>query len=82
MVPSLHKYHLDDAPDLASCCILARDVTADPTGTESVPLTREELVNFYGRNNPLRYRYVRDTAGLNRGRAADQSYNLEPLELT
>jgi predicted methyltransferase len=79
MIPALHKYHLDDAPDLASCCMLARDVNGLAASTDSVPLPREALVNFYGRSTPLSVHYVKDCSGLNKGRAADTSYQLVPI---
>jgi predicted methyltransferase len=79
MIPSLHRYHLDDAPDLASCCMLARDVIGLPEEGKSEALPKEALINFYGRSNPLRVHYIRDRAGLNRGKAPEQSYELIPI---
>lgn len=80
MIPGLHKYHLDDAPDLTSCCILTRDINGKSDLKENKPLPREILSNFYGRNSPLKYKYVKDLSGLNLGKAADSSYQLIPLE--
>lgn len=80
MIPELHKYHLDDAPNLASCCILARKVLIQPNIDSSEPLESDILANFYGRNNPLIVRYVKDLSGLNRGKAHEKSYELIPLE--
>jgi N4-bis(aminopropyl)spermidine synthase len=82
MIPALHQYHLDDAPDLASCCILARNLNGVDTDSKSEPLPRETLINFYGRRNPMKVHYVRDRSGFNQGRAADQSYDLEPIEVS
>jgi len=80
MIPGLHEYHLDDAPDLTSCCFLVRDVgAARITARASLPLPSAALANFYGRNNPLQFRYIRDLSGLNQGRAPDSSYGLEVL---
>jgi predicted methyltransferase len=79
MIPGLHKYHLDDAPELTSCCMLGR-VVGTVVFQESEPLPHEALANFYGRNNPLTIRYVKDLSGLNRGRAHDASYQLIPME--
>lgn len=79
MIPGLHKYHLDDAPDLTSCCILARDVSTEVRSTENKPLANDALANFYGRNNPLKVHYVRDLSGLNLGKAPDGSYELTPI---
>jgi len=80
MLPGLHEYHLDDTPDLTSCCILARNVDPGQLKSENDHLDSKALENFYGRNNPLRVRFVRDLARLNRDRAADGSYELEPFE--
>ena len=82
MIPCLHKYHLDDAPDLASCCIVARDILGRQKSGKSEGLSPEMLTNFYGRDNPLKIRYVKDLSGLNRGRASDSTYQLIPLEET
>jgi predicted methyltransferase len=80
MIPCLHKYHLDDAPDLASCCIVARDIKGLSTVRKSKILPTSMLTNFYGRKNPLKVHYVKDLSGLNLGRASDSSYQLIPLE--
>ena len=80
MIPGLHKYHLDDAPDLSSCCIITRNIVQQSNAERDKPLAADALLNFYGRNNPLRVRYVVDLSGLNRGRAPDGSYELIPLE--
>ena len=79
MIPGLHEYHLDDAPDLTSCCMLGRRIGVGRP-QESRPLPPEALANFYGRNSPLIYRYVKDQSGLNRGRAPDSTYQLIPME--
>jgi N4-bis(aminopropyl)spermidine synthase len=79
MIPGLHNYHLDDAPDLKSCTLITKKIHEEYTLKESKPLETERLYNFYGRQSPLRIRYVRDNSGLNRGRAHDSSYSLEPL---
>lgn len=80
MIPALHKYHLDDAPELASCCMLARDVKGLPESVTSEPLPEDALVNFYGRSNPLTVHYIIDRAGLNRGKASEASYQLVPIK--
>jgi predicted methyltransferase len=80
MIPGLHKYHLDDSPELTSCCMLTRDINAQLAYEKSEHLPTEVLANFYGRNNPLKVRYVKDHSGLNLGRAHDRSYELIPLE--
>jgi len=80
MVPTWHLYHLDDAPDLKSCAMLLRGVRVESMPTRSEPLPHERRRNFYGRDNPLRHRYVREKKTLNYGRAPEDTYFLEALE--
>lgn len=82
MIPGLHKYHLDDAPELTSCCIVVRDINASASYAKSESLHPDVLANFYGRNHPLKIRYVKDRSGLNLGKAHHSSYELIPLEDT
>lgn len=80
MVPEQHLYHLDDAPDLKSCaCVFRRRHKSDLWPEMSLPMSEERKRNFYGRENPLRFRYVRASLDLNYGRAPESSYTLEPL---
>jgi len=77
MIPPIHSYHLDDAPELRSCAIVFRKVTDDRLAND--PLADARLENFYGRGNPLRVHYVREHANVARRRADDRTYELEPL---
>ncbi|MEW6499053.1 MAG: bis-aminopropyl spermidine synthase family protein [Cyanobacteriota bacterium] len=81
LLPQLHFYHLDDAPDLRSCSCLFRRIDPDCMQKTSEPLEPARLNNFYGKNNPLRFRYVRERARLNPDRESDQLYTLEKLEV-
>ncbi len=80
MVPQLHLYHLDDAPDLRSCTCLFRRHDTNMAPGSSERLSTERLNNFYGRNNPLTIHYVRELSDLNYGKATDDSYELVKLE--
>ena len=60
LVPEFHKYHLDDAPDLTSCSMVARRIKSPGTKYASKPLDRAQLADFYGRGHHLRVKYVRD----------------------
>lgn len=80
MMPQMHLYHLDDAPNLRSCSCLFRHVVDTKEEVASAPLALERRHNFYGKNNPLRYRYVREKTQVNYGRASDESYELEIFE--
>jgi len=79
MIPALHLYHLEDAPDLRSCSMLLRRIEALASGHISQPVTPKRYKNFYGKNQPLKYRFVRDLQPLNFPKAPDASYKLEPL---
>ncbi len=79
MIPEQHFYHLDDAPDLKSCACVFRRAMPQIWGTASLPLPDERRLNFYGRENPLRFKYVRELPDLNRGRAPESTYALELL---
>lgn len=81
LLPQLHSYHLDDAPDLRSCSCLFRRIDSDCMQKTSEPLEPARLENFYGKNSPLRFRYVRERATLNPDRESDQLYRLEKLEV-
>jgi predicted methyltransferase len=81
MMPQLHRYHLDDNPDLRSCNIMFKALpdTLPPGG--SAPITDPgRLANFYGRGGSPRVRYVREKKRLDYGKAHDDEYSLEYLE--
>jgi hypothetical protein len=81
MMPRLHSYHLDDAPDLRSCNLIIR---ARPTNTSrlgSNPITdRARLSHFYGRDAQPRVRYIRERKRLDYGKANEDEYEFELLE--
>jgi len=83
MMPQVHSYHLDDAPDLRSCNVLLRAVeTDDRHSVTSLPITDpERLKNFYGRDSLPKVRYVRERVRLDYGKASDADYELEALEV-
>jgi predicted methyltransferase len=60
LLPEFHHYHLDDDPDLRSCSMVLRRVDYAAREYASVPLEPPFLAEFYGKNNPLTARYVRD----------------------
>lgn len=81
MIPGLHNYHLDDAPDLKSCTLMIKQVKEIDSCKPNVSLCVDQLINFYGKNSPLIYRYIKDLTGLHYGKAHDGSYKLEPMEI-
>lgn len=81
MMPQLHSYHLDDAPDLRSCNVILKAVPGNARAVESKPITDPvRLANFYGRDALPRVRYVRERARVDYGKAHSDEYELEPLE--
>ena len=77
LLPEFHHYHLDDDPDLRSCSMVLRRVDYTPSGYASVPLEPHFLAEFYGKNNPLNVRYVRDKT--NAGKLESNDYFCEGL---
>jgi len=60
MIPEFHSYHLDDDPDIKSCSIVFRRNYCIETEYNSIPLSEDDLKNFYGIDVPLSCQYVRD----------------------
>lgn len=81
MMPRLHSYHLDDAPNLRSCNLFFKSIPGDKQIPESVKITDPAQLNhFYGKDNPPRVRYVREIKRLDYGKAHEDEYLLELLE--
>ena len=80
MQTNLHEYHLDDAPDLRSCNLFVRSLPDRHCAPKSYALHGSRLEDFYGRQQSLRFRYVREENRVDYGRAYDKTYRLEPLE--
>ncbi|UWU86109.1 bis-aminopropyl spermidine synthase family protein [Bradyrhizobium yuanmingense] len=81
MMPRLHLYHLDDAPDLQSCNLILSALPGAARAVESTPVVEpERLNNFYGRSKAPRVRYVREKKRLNYGMANEDEYELILLE--
>ncbi len=80
MMPKMHLYHLDDAPNLRSCNLLFRALPGNTGPPTSTAITEEErLANFYGRGNRPRVKYVREKMRLEYGKAHEDDYFLELL---
>ena len=82
MLPHVHSYHLDDAPNLRSCNVMLR---AMPGERQIVPSEAirdpRRLANFYGRNTYPRVRYVREMVRLDYGKANEDEYALDLLDV-
>jgi predicted methyltransferase len=79
MMSKMHRYHLDDAPDLRSCNLFLRAVGAAriEKGASRAIVDEARLANFYGRDNPPRVRYVRERQRVDYGKAHDDEYRFE-----
>ena len=81
MMPQLHYYHLDDAPNLRSCNLILKALPDNQSPGPSEAITdRGRLAHFYGRDNQPRVRYVREKERLDYGKAHEDEYSLELLE--
>lgn len=81
MMPRMHQYHLDDAPNLRSCNLLVASLPGNQRGATSEVITDpDRLKNFYGRSKGPRVRYVRELKRLDYGKANEDEYLLELLE--
>lgn len=80
MMPRLHSYHLDDAPDLKSCNLVIKGRPGNGHATHSEAIRdADRLENFYGRDNIPRVRYVREVKRLDYDVANESEYRLELL---
>ena len=82
MMPHLHSYHLDDAPDLRSCNLIIKSrPNNEENNKPSEPVTdMSRLSNFYGQDAVPRVRYVREKTTQNYGLANPDEYELELLK--
>ncbi|WP_050403359.1 bis-aminopropyl spermidine synthase family protein [Bradyrhizobium embrapense] len=82
MMPRMHTYHLDDNPDLRSCNLIVSSLPGDSRSFVSEAITdRSRLENFYGKSQAPRVRYVRERKRLDYGKASEDEYRLELLEI-
>lgn len=81
MMPKMHEYHLDDAPDLRSCNLMFKAVGGASEARKSAAIVEpQRLSNFYGRAGNPRVKYVREKVRLEYGKAHEDEYFLEILE--
>jgi predicted methyltransferase len=80
MMPRLHSYHLDDAPNLRSCNLIWRALPGPKRVYESAAITDPlRMENFYGRDNPPLVKYVRERKRVDYGKAHQDEYQIEWL---
>lgn len=81
MMPKMHLYHLDDAPELMSCNLVFKSIDRQKAAVRSESITdAKTLENFYGQGASPRVRYVRERKRLEYGKASEDEYFLELLE--
>ncbi len=81
MMPRMHLYHLDDAPNLKSCNLEIAALPGNRRLQKSEAITDPvRLQNFYGRSKQPRVKYVREVKSLNYGNAREDEYELHLLE--
>lgn len=81
MQPRMHLYHLDDAPSLRSCNLFFKALPIERGPILSKALESERLSNFYGKGQPLKIRYVRERKRVDYGKAPDEEYAIEYMEI-
>lgn len=81
MMPRLHSYHLDDAPDLKSCNLMIASLPGSRRPMQSEVIRgREQMNHFYGQSARPYVRYVRERQRVDYGRANTNEYEFELLE--
>lgn len=81
MMSRLHSYHLDDAPDLRSCNLFLKALSASaPPGVSEPIADAHRLSNFYGRGLGPRIQYVKEKMRVDYGKANDSEYSFELRE--
>lgn len=81
MMPRLHLYHLDDAPELKSCNLIVASLPGNEKNNPSEAITdTERLHNFYGQSKAPRVKYVRERKRLDYGKAHEDEYRFDLLE--
>lgn len=81
MQRKLHRYHLDDDPDLRSCNLFVTSLPGQKLLTgPSEPISAERMAHFYGMSQPPKVRYVRERKKPDWGKAPEEEYYVEYLE--
>jgi predicted methyltransferase len=82
MQPLMHSYHLDDDALLRSCNLFVEALPGNPSRGKSEPVGKERLVNFYGRDQNLKMRYIRSNRPLTLEGADENEWRPENYEDT
>ena len=82
MQPLMHSYHLDDDALLRSCNLFIEALPGNQPQGESRAVSKDRLVNFYGRDQDLRMRYIRSNRPLTLEGADENEWRPEFYEDT
>jgi N4-bis(aminopropyl)spermidine synthase len=82
MQPLMHSYHLDDDALLRSCNLFVEALPGNLSRGKSKAVENERLVNFYGRDQNLRMRYIRSNRPLTLEGADESEWRPEFYEDT
>ena len=82
MQPLMHSYHLDDDALLRSCNLFVEALPGNQPQGKSKPIDKERLINFYGRDQKLRMRYIRSNRPLTIEGADENEWRPENYEDT
>lgn len=81
MSSRLHLYHLDDNPDLKSCNLVLKSLPGvTPPGNSVAINDPDRLAHFYGHNQHIKIKYVREKSRVDYGKAHDDEYKYELFE--
>lgn len=81
MMPRLHAYHLDDAPDLKSCNLMVASLPGSGHSPDSQAIVDpDQLAHFYGQSASPKVRYVRERKRVDYGKANTSEYEFELLK--
>lgn len=80
MQPRMHSYHLDDDALLRSCNLFLESLPGNIQHGDSDPLDKTRLVNFYGRDQALKIRYIRSLRPITFEEANSADYEPEFYE--
>lgn len=79
----MHGYHLDDNPNLRSCNLVLKSLPGISSKGVSSPINNpDRLSHFYGRNQDIKIKYIREKQRVDYGKAHDDEYELELFEET
>ena len=81
MMPRESLYHLyDEHALIPSCNVVLSSLPNGERKFRSEPIEAERRANFYGRGQPLEYRYIKERARPDYGRAMECEYELERMD--